>query len=130
VTAITASAATFQPGDRVLFQRGGEWRGSLLASSSGESGKPIVYADYGTDAKPKFWGSVVLDNARFTSVSGTVYRCMVVTPVKAVLVDHVFLFDLNGRPIETGPDAYAWNGRALTLNTHGGHRHESGRGVV
>lgn len=53
-TVAKVNATAFQPGDQVLFARGGEWRESLKASSSGAPGKPILYAAYGTGAKPKF----------------------------------------------------------------------------
>ena len=43
--------ATIAPGDRVLFKRGGLWRGTLRPVS-GEPGKPVVYSWYGTGAKP------------------------------------------------------------------------------
>ena len=110
-------ATTFQHGDKILFQRGGEWRGALSASSSGDPGKPIVYADYGSGAKPIFWGSVVLDNTRFTPVSTTVYRYSIKTPVNALLANHVFLFDPKSQPVEAVSDSYAWDGGTLTLNT-------------
>ena len=42
----------FKPGDRILFQRGGEWRESLKAPSDGAVGNPITFADYGAGAKP------------------------------------------------------------------------------
>src|SRR5262245_57284111 len=72
-TAAKVNQSPFQPGDQILFARGGEWRESLKASSHGAPDKPIVYAAYGTGAKPKFWGSDLLpatdarvEGARFT----------------------------------------------------------------
>ncbi|MBP8824670.1 MAG: right-handed parallel beta-helix repeat-containing protein, partial [Flavobacteriales bacterium] len=46
-----------QPGDRVLFLRGGTWRGELLLGSSGTAGQPITVGAYGTGAKPLIKGS-------------------------------------------------------------------------
>ncbi|MBR1588654.1 MAG: right-handed parallel beta-helix repeat-containing protein, partial [Kiritimatiellae bacterium] len=43
--------ATIAPGDRVLFRRGGLWRGTLRPAS-GAPGKPVVYSWYGTGPKP------------------------------------------------------------------------------
>ena len=40
-----------KPGDRVLFARGGVWRGQLVPKS-GERGRPIVYGAFGTGPKP------------------------------------------------------------------------------
>ena len=41
------------PGDKVLFQRGGMWNGTLKARS-GEAGRPVVYGTFGEGAKPLF----------------------------------------------------------------------------
>ncbi len=45
------------PGDKVLFKRGGIWRGSLIPKS-GEEGRPILYSSYGKGPKPVFQQSV------------------------------------------------------------------------
>lgn len=52
-------ADEIQPGDRVLWERGGIWRG-VLRPHSGEAGKPVTYAAYGSEEKPRptFFGSV------------------------------------------------------------------------
>jgi hypothetical protein len=67
-----------QPGDSVLFERGGVWRQQLKVPRSGTNGNPIVFGAYGSGAKPRFMGSDVLDNALFEPVEGTnavtVYR--------------------------------------------------------
>ena len=64
------SATAFQPGQTVLFERGGEWRGRLSASSSGTAAAPIVYGAYGDGAKPRFYGSDILNKAGFVGVGG------------------------------------------------------------
>jgi len=93
-TAAKVNATTFAPGDQILFARGGEWRESLKASSSGMLNKAIVYGAYGTGAKPKFWGSDVVRNG--ASIS---------TPIAAVLVDHEFL----------KADGWTWSNNTLAL---------------
>ncbi|MGN0853774.1 MAG: hypothetical protein ACI4Q3_10430 [Kiritimatiellia bacterium] len=50
-------SADIKPGDRVLFKRGGLWRGTLRPKS-GEPGKPVLYASYGSGAKPILQNSV------------------------------------------------------------------------
>lgn len=42
----------FLPGDRILFKRGGTWEETLVISSSGISGAPIVFSAYGTGPDP------------------------------------------------------------------------------
>ncbi|HOE61730.1 MAG TPA: hypothetical protein PK770_04855 [Kiritimatiellia bacterium] len=48
------------PGDRVLFRRGGVWRGQLVPRS-GTNGAAVTYGAYGTGAKPVLQGSVARD---------------------------------------------------------------------
>lgn len=56
----------FEPGDRILFQRGGVWRipasslvgNAVLHPASGEPGNPVVYSAYGQGKKPLILGSV------------------------------------------------------------------------
>jgi hypothetical protein len=83
-TVAKVNATTFAPGDQILFARGGEWRESLKASSSGAPGKPIVYAASGTGAKPKFWGSDIV-------TVGADGSARIAAPVAALLADHQFL---------------------------------------
>lgn len=101
-TVAKVNATSFQPGDTILFQRGGIWRESLIASSSGTPGNPITYADYGTGSKPVFYGSDIMVNANFIPMGGNVYRYNIGSGIDAsyayVLKDHAF--------IGTGPATY------------------------
>ncbi|MBQ2682769.1 MAG: hypothetical protein IJG02_02730, partial [Thermoguttaceae bacterium] len=45
------SPGVIQPGDRVLFKRGGLWRGHFEAPS-GTKDKPIYFGPYGEGEKP------------------------------------------------------------------------------
>lgn len=47
------NSSRFQPGDRVLFKRGGTWKGSLRPASSGAAGAPIAIDAYGSGAYPR-----------------------------------------------------------------------------
>ena len=47
------NAWAVEPGDEVLFRRGGMWNGTLRARS-GEKDRPIVYGAFGDGAKPLF----------------------------------------------------------------------------
>lgn len=46
------NASTFLPGDKILFQKGGTWKGSLWPKGSGNSTMQITLATYGSGAKP------------------------------------------------------------------------------
>ncbi len=52
----------FQPGDRILFQCNGVWRGSLRPHSGNEQAS-ITYASYGEGQKPLLLGSASKNNA-------------------------------------------------------------------
>ena len=56
------NAADILPGERVLFRRGGLWRGTLRPRS-GEEGAPVHYGAYGTGAKPILQNSAAADAA-------------------------------------------------------------------
>jgi hypothetical protein len=112
------NTSRFEPGDSILFQRGGEWHESLAASSSGADGRPITFADYGTGPKPRFWGSIALTNADFQSDgSGGVYTYAIATPVLAVLVDHVFLYSANGHNVTSMADSWSYMDGTLKINS-------------
>lgn len=108
-TGAKVSAAKLLPGDKVLFERGGEWREQLLPSSNGAAGNPITYDAYGAGNKPILWGSDLLVNANFTSAGGNSYSYKVNLPGGEIFVlqNHVFL--------GTGPAAY--NNGTLTITS-------------
>jgi hypothetical protein len=56
------NAVALIPGDRVLFKRGGLWRGQLMPKS-GTPDARILYGAYGEGAKPILQGSVARDQA-------------------------------------------------------------------
>jgi len=115
-TVAKVSAMPFAPGDQILFARGGEWRESLKASSSGAPGKPIVYAATGTGAKPKFWGS----DAVTVGPDGT---AQVAAPVAALLSNHEFLlpgtWSWADGVLKTKPGAYTACVRVDPVHSNG-----------
>ncbi|MCL6589047.1 MAG: right-handed parallel beta-helix repeat-containing protein [Firmicutes bacterium] len=52
--------ARLVPGDRILFKRGGVWRGNLTPQSGNEK-QYITYGAYGEGAKPLLLGSIAKD---------------------------------------------------------------------
>lgn len=109
----------FQPGDQILFQRGGQWRESLIAPSSGSAGNPITFADYGSGAKPKFWGSVVLQNAQFYPVGNGVYAYNSATPLYSVLANQGFFNYSYGQYAGAVANAWSYSNGQLFLNSPG-----------
>lgn len=121
------NSSTFNPGDTVLFQRGGQWHESLVASSSGAQGNPITFADYGSGAKPKFWGSVTLDNAQFQALGNGIYAYPISTPVYSVLVDHGFFNYSFGQYVGNVAGAWAYDGARVYINSPGSDPRSDGR---
>ncbi|NIM49681.1 MAG: hypothetical protein GTO22_10625, partial [Gemmatimonadales bacterium] len=67
---------TFQPGDRILFRAGCQWRGQLWPKGSGRAGSPIAIDAYGEGEKPVINGAggafeaVHLRNQQHWQISG------------------------------------------------------------
>jgi len=55
-TIAQVNAATFLPGDQILFNRGEKFSGALVIKNSGSSGNPITYGAYGTGSNPIITG--------------------------------------------------------------------------
>ena len=75
----------FSAGDKVLFERGHSWRGTLLIASSGQNGNPVTYGAYGEGEKPVFYGSEVVTG--WTQHSENIYKATVSFDVKQVFAD-------------------------------------------
>jgi len=122
-TIAKVNGTTFAPGDIIRFQRGGEWREALSASSSGAVGNPITYDAYGNGAKPKFWGSEVLVAVNWVFEGGTVYRYDINQSVTSVLANHglgaggQWFNNQTGNPVQNFPGAYTWSGNQLRINS-------------
>jgi hypothetical protein len=73
------NASKFNPGDQILFKSGETWRGTVLTvPSSGASGNPITFSNYGSGAQPIISGSVLLSSG-WTVHSGNIYQVVLTT---------------------------------------------------
>ena len=117
------NATAFKPGDQILFQRGGEWREALAASSDGAAERPIVYGAYGTGAKPKFWGSEVLKNDQFKADGQDIYSYAIPQTVGAVLINHalnadgLWLVHVDAPQLDTVPDSFDYANGKLRIHS-------------
>ena len=129
-TVARVNAHAFEPGDQIRFERDGEWRESLVASSSGAPGRPIVFGSYGTGTMPKFWGSELLDRTRFEPATKGAFQVAVAQTVHAVLVNQVFLRSSrlvlndsdparNHGHVQSHPGSWFLDGGVLHVNTGG-----------
>ncbi len=69
------NATVFQPGDKVLFKRGGTWVGTLSPQGSGNSTSQITLGAYGTGAKPLIngngnWAVITLSSQSYWTIDG------------------------------------------------------------
>src|SRR3989344_3935115 len=65
-----ANAATLNPGDKMLFNRGCTWEGQLTADQIGTASQPILYGAYGTGEDPIIKG-LSTANSSAVSITGT-----------------------------------------------------------
>jgi hypothetical protein len=123
-TAAKVNSTRFDPGDSILFQRGGNWHEQLIASSDGVDGNPITYADFGdpTAARPTFWGSDVITAAEFTSAGDSVYtfQTSVLPTGNAywIFADHKFLTPAKS-PSKMLADSFFISGTTAYVKTAG-----------
>ncbi|MDB5188913.1 MAG: parallel beta-helix repeat containing protein [Candidatus Nomurabacteria bacterium] len=107
------NATAFQPGDRILFKKGGTWYGALMPNVSGTARKPIFFGAYGSGAKPVISGFTALSG--WTSVGGGIWQAPC-----AYCGSTVNMVTLNNIEQQIGryPNADAVNGGYLTIASH------------
>jgi len=93
-TVAKVNAATFMVlGDSVLFKCGETWREQLTVPSSGTSGNPIVFGQYGSNCngtnKPVLNAAEVVTG--WSLHSGSIYKASVAFPVLQVFVDGQYI---------------------------------------
>ena len=81
----SVNALTLRPGDSVLFERGGVYRGTVVVKASGSTGLPITFAAYGTGESPIISGSVPITG--WTSGIGNVQQASVAQNIRLLFCD-------------------------------------------
>src|SRR5262249_5128560 len=78
----------FEPGDSILFKRGGIWREQLNFPSSGAEGRPIVLDAYGNGPLPVISGADALSPTAWnSSPTANVWQANVATEPNVVIFD-------------------------------------------
>lgn len=72
---VNQSTYSFQPGDKILLERGAVFRGELIIGSHGSASNPIIIGDYGLGAAPVISGSDLVGN--WTNHSGNIWKTTV-----------------------------------------------------
>ena len=111
------NATTFSPGDSIFFKRGDTWIGNITASNSGTFISPIVYASYGTGAKPIISGLSTV--ASWSNLGGNIWES--VAAVSAVSsLEMVVINGVNvpmGRSPNSGYYTYQSHSGATTITS-------------
>ena len=126
------NAASIKPGDGVYFEKGGIYRGYLIAKQ-GNSTSPVTIGNYGSGANPLFLGSQKLNT--WTTHQNNIWKVTTNKPVMYVFQDDSLLTlarypntgwlrNKNGSNVQiqdfelTQPDGY-WNGAKLVIRSTG-----------
>lgn len=72
INKVNSSMSALKPGDQVLFQKGGTYRGTLTITKSGTSSSPIIISSYGTGNNPIFLGSQTYTN--WTTYTNNIWK--------------------------------------------------------
>jgi hypothetical protein len=105
-TVAKVDAAQFNPGDQILFQRGGQWREALAINGQrGSVGDPIIFGAYGDPSQPKplLIGSNLLNDGAFVQYSGTTYSYSSPTALNWVYNNHTFTRSAYAATRSTSP---------------------------
>lgn len=131
ITRVNQLSFSFQPGDQILFQRGGTYRGTLVIASNGTASQPITVGSYGTGSKPVISGAVPVTS--WTPYQGNIWVATVPQDVKYLFVNNElmtlarypntgWLRNDNGDPTTlhdaalTQANGY-WNGATAVIRT-------------
>lgn len=78
--------ASLQPGDQVLFQRGGVYPGELQIYSSGNAANPLVFGAYGSGEQPIISGGIPITG--WVQHQGNIWRANIASAPKYILVNN------------------------------------------
>lgn len=86
VARVQQESVGLQPGDQILFQRGGTYSGHLTVNASGTAGQRIVFGAYGNGSLPVISGATTVSG--WTVHQGHIWRANVAQGVKYVHVNN------------------------------------------
>ena len=139
-----ASSATLNPGERLLFRRGGVWSGTLKVEESGVAGLPVVIGSYGSGPPPVIQGAsdcVVLFGSGIVVAQMQMQDCWsgVRIPAGASsnrVQDSVLAGNVAGVLVSDGASDNVivgnnfQNNNKMSVNTPGGHDDSGAFGVL
>ena len=72
IAKVQSAINLFGPGDQILFERGGTYRGFLSIQCSGTPGNPVVFGAYGSGPLPIISGSAEVSG--WTAHTGNIWK--------------------------------------------------------
>lgn len=75
ISKVNSIFSSLKPGDRILFNRGDSFYGTLIVNKSGSSGLPIIVGSYGTGDNPILSGFTKVSN--WTNESNGIFSAIV-----------------------------------------------------
>lgn len=121
IARVNQISSSLQPGDKILFQKGGTYRGKLTISSNGSASNYIEIGAYGSGARPVISGSVPVTG--WTVHNGNIWRASLAQAPKHIYADGA-LMSLARFPNTGWLRVDAGNSTSLTdgeLNQANGH---------
>lgn len=85
IARVNQLGTALQPGDRILFQRGGTYRGKLTINANGSASAYIEVGAYGTGAQPVISGSVPVTG--WVQHSGSIWRAPIAQRPRHIYVN-------------------------------------------
>lgn len=116
ISKLNSYFATLQPGDSVLFERGGVYKGAITVNKSGTSSAPITIGAYGSGNKPVI--SRLATVGGWTSMGNGIWESAAIST--SVTNMNIVLFDGQIRGMGRYPNANASNKGYLTVDSHSG----------
>ncbi len=74
IAKVNASSSTLKPGDRILFNRGDVFYGTITITKSGSAGNPIYIGAYGAGAKPIITGFITV--SAWTNLGSNIWESL------------------------------------------------------
>ena len=113
-TVAKVNSKIFAGGDEISFSKGGVWREQLKISSSGSSGRPILFSSYGTGNSPVITGADKV--ATFISGGNGIWDATgIITEPKVVLIKRLLGTKATSRAACTSTNTWYWTGGKLTV---------------
>ena len=110
IAKVNSAFSTLKPGDRVLFNRGNTFYGTLKITKSGSAASPIIIGSYGTGEKPIITGFTAI--SAWTDEGNGIYSKAIGCESSTEMVT------VNGT--QYGMGRYPNAGKWLTVDSHSG----------